>query len=309
MSIANDEKIVANANYFDLSAGDFSQDWLNEGLITANDDWSNVPSIVGFLGQDLTSSSGVDPQTVTGVSTFSNDIDVMANQTNPNTLTAGGVAEFDGLTNKVVALQGSGTADAPYILIHLNSLNRQNLNVSYVLRDVDGSSDNAMQPVALQYRVGETGNFTNVPEAFVSDATEGPSLSGKETNVSVQLPAAVNNSAKVQLRIITTNAPSSDEWVGIDNIQVTSSPFATTNPGTLQFSSTSYSASENAGTALVTVTRSGGTDGAVSVNFSAQNGTATGGSTCSTNVDFLTTSGNLNWANGEGGSKTFNVTL
>jgi hypothetical protein len=48
--------------------------------------------------------------------------------------------------------------------------------VSYNLRDLDGSIDNAVQPVALQYRVGSTGNFTNLPAGFVADATTGPSL-------------------------------------------------------------------------------------------------------------------------------------
>ena len=39
-------------------------------------------------------------------------VDVNVNQTNPNTNTTGGVAEFE-IANAVVALQGSGTADAP----------------------------------------------------------------------------------------------------------------------------------------------------------------------------------------------------
>ena len=42
----------------------FSQAWTNTGLITANDDWSGVPGIVGFRGDDLTASTGTDPQTL-----------------------------------------------------------------------------------------------------------------------------------------------------------------------------------------------------------------------------------------------------
>ena len=52
--------------------------------------------------------------------------------------------------------------------------------------------------------------------------------------------------------------------------------FASTAPvGTLQFSAATYSVSENAGNATVTVTRTGGSAGAVSVTFTASNGTAT----------------------------------
>ncbi len=43
----------------------FSQNWSNTGLITANDDWSMVPGIVGFLGDYAATSSptNVDPRT------------------------------------------------------------------------------------------------------------------------------------------------------------------------------------------------------------------------------------------------------
>jgi hypothetical protein len=92
----------------------FSQTWLNTGLITTSDNWSGVAGIEGFRGDGLTGATAVDPQTVLagddpGV------LDVNANQANPNTFTTGGVAEFDTLANPTVALQGSGTARAPYI--------------------------------------------------------------------------------------------------------------------------------------------------------------------------------------------------
>ena len=106
----------------------FSQDWTDTGLITTDDDWSGVPGIVGFLGQDITTATGVDPQTLLTDSTVANDVDVMANQVEPN-VTNGGVAEFQGnamfpFPNPVVALQGSGTADAPHIVINLDTTGR-----------------------------------------------------------------------------------------------------------------------------------------------------------------------------------------
>ncbi|HEX5733922.1 MAG TPA: lamin tail domain-containing protein [Blastocatellia bacterium] len=199
----------------------FSQNWTNTGLITTSDNWSGVPGIEGFRGDGLTSSTAVDPQTVLagddpGV------LDVNANQANPNTFTTGGVAEFDALANPVVALQGSGTADAPYIKLYLNTTGQSNINVAYNLRDVDGSADNAVQPVALQFRVGSSGSFTNVPAGFVADASTGPSQATLVTPISAALPAAANNQPLVQVRIITTDAVGSDEWIGIDDISVTS---------------------------------------------------------------------------------------
>ena len=199
----------------------FSQDWTNTNLISTNDDWSLIPGIIGFRGDNLTSTTGVDPQTVLSPDS-QGVIDVIANQLYPNTNTQGGVAEFH-LENPVVALQGSGTADAPYLLMYLNSSGFQNIVVSYLLRDIDGSADNSVQPVALHYRVGGSGNFINVADAYIADASAGPGLT-KETPVSVTLPAEANNQMALQLRIMTTNAVGNDEWIGIDNISITGTP-------------------------------------------------------------------------------------
>ena len=106
---------------------------------------------------------------------------------------------------------------------HLDTTGRANVYVAYILRDIDGTADNAIQPVALQYRVGRSGDYTNLPAGFVADATTGPSLATLVTPVNVALPSAADNQALVQIRIITTNAAGTDEWVGIDDISVTAS--------------------------------------------------------------------------------------
>ena len=195
----------------------FAQDWTNTGLITTSDDWSGVPSVVGYRGDNLTPGPGGDPQTVLGEGIPV--VDVNANQTTPNTFATGGVSEFE-ITNAVVALQGSGTADAPSLVLTVNTTGASSVNVSYLLRDVDGGSDNSIQPVALQYRVGSTGDFTNVPAGYVSDATTGPNLATLTTSVNVGLPAEAAGQPTVQIRIITADAVGTDEWVGVDDIVV-----------------------------------------------------------------------------------------
>jgi subtilisin-like proprotein convertase family protein len=78
-------------------------------------------------------------------------------------------------------------------------------------------------------------------------------------------------------------------------------------PGTLQFNAATFTGSERS-TATVTVTRAGGFDGAVAVNYATSGGTATGGAACGSGVDYVTTSGTLNFAVGEL-SRTFTVQL
>jgi parallel beta-helix repeat protein len=154
--------------------------------------------------------------------------DVIANQTGTG-LTTGGVAEFE-ITDPVVALQGSTTADAPYLTFFLNTLGVEDVTVSYNVRDIDGTSDDTNQQVALQYRVGSSGSWSNVTtgtNTYIADATTGPGLSDLVTAVSGVLPADADNRAEVQVRVLTTNAPSSDEWVGIDDIVITATPAAT----------------------------------------------------------------------------------
>jgi predicted extracellular nuclease len=214
--------VVVPDLYWNLAAANFGQDWSVTTLITANDNWSAVPSIIGYLGQDITTGTGTNPQTLTGTSAVANDVDVIANQANPNGLSSGGVAEFDGIANPTIALQGSGTGDAPHLVIHLDTRGRTNVSVAANLRDLDGSNDNAAQPVALQYRVGDIGPFTNLPDAFVADATQGPALNSLVTPVLVTLPADADNQPKVQVRFMTTNAVGNDEWVGIDDLVVSS---------------------------------------------------------------------------------------
>jgi predicted extracellular nuclease len=200
----------------------FAQDWSNAAQLSANNNWSGVPGIVGYVVAGPT-SGGVDPQTVLAPATTPN---VTVNQTNPVSYQTGGVAEF-ALTNPVVALAGSNAQHAPHIVLHLDTRGWQSVRVSYLLRDLDSSADNAVQAVALQYRIGNSGNFINVPAGFVADATTAGSAT-QTTPVDVVLPAAVDNQAHVQVRILTTNASGNDEWVGVDDIDVAGTPIGGT---------------------------------------------------------------------------------
>ncbi|MBV9470416.1 MAG: hypothetical protein JOZ57_14355, partial [Abitibacteriaceae bacterium] len=74
-------------------------------------------------------------------------------------------------------------------------------------------------------------------------------------------------------------------------------------PGTLQYSSSNYSIGENGSSITVFVTRAGGSDGSVSVNYATSNGTAVAGS------DYTAVSGTLTWANGDTSLKSFVIPI
>jgi len=213
---AVESRFLFNATYADLSAGAYVQNWTNTTLLATTDDWTNVPSIVGYRGDELTSLDGADPQTLL---TNSIVVDVNVNQTN-SAFDTGGVTEFE-IADPVVGIKGSGTASAPYLQFHLNNSGRGVIQMSYNLRDIDGGGNNSVQPVALQYRIADTGNWTNIPAGFVADASDGPSLT-KVTNVNLTLPGAVINQPVVQVRVLTSNAAGTDEYIGVDDINISS---------------------------------------------------------------------------------------
>jgi hypothetical protein len=200
----------------------FSQNWTNPALITVSDDWSGVPGVIGYRGDDLTVSTGTDPRTILANGSGT-PVDVNANQTNPDTFATGGVSEFDTIANPTVALQGSGTADAPHLVFHLNTTGQSNITFACNIRDIDGSADDAIQQVDFQFRVGGTGDYASIPGGYIADATTGGTAT-QVTPRSLLLPAGANNQALVEVRVITTNAVGNDEHVGVDDVSVTSGP-------------------------------------------------------------------------------------
>lgn len=90
------------------------------------------------------------------------------------------------------------------------------------------------------------------------------------------------------------------------NINNPQSPIASPY-GMLQFSASNYSVLEGNGgtkTVTVTVTRTGGTSGAVSVDYATTDATAT-----LADNDYEAAAGTLIWADGDSGNKTFAVTV
>jgi hypothetical protein len=196
------------------------QSWSDTGQIAADDDWSGVAAFAGYRGDGLVAEPGVDPRTVVADGSGT-PLDVTANRTDPRAVgLAAGVAEFE-LADPVVAIQGSATASAPHLVLSLDTRGRTEVSVRLELRDIDASGADAVEPIAVQYRVGANGDFAPAPGGYVADATTGPGVATLVTPVLTTLPPAASGHPLVQVRVITTNAAGQDEWVGIDDIEVT----------------------------------------------------------------------------------------
>ncbi|MEH3102206.1 Ig-like domain-containing protein [Sphingomonas adhaesiva] len=205
--------------YFKLGDSDFFEDWSTTAANVAADDWSKAPYWVGYLG-DVSSSTSANavPANSTTITDLGN-IDAVILGSNVAS-TSGGVGVFQSLADPIVALQGSGTADSPSLVLHLDATGRSGLTLSFDLRDVDSTADNASQSFAVQYRVGDGGTWTTLQ--YVVDASDGPSLTKSVNYSDIALPSALDGQSQIQIRFATSNATGSDEWVGVDNIRVTS---------------------------------------------------------------------------------------
>jgi len=90
--------------------------------------------------------------------------------------------------------------------------------------------------------------------------------------------------------------------LGADTTTVTIASDDPPQPGTLGLTQSTTSVDETAGTVTLTVSRTGGTDGAVGVSYATTAGTAGSG-------DFTATSGVLSWADGDATGRTITVPI
>jgi hypothetical protein len=110
--------------------------------------------------------------------------------------------------NGKLGFLNSGSVDNSLVLA-LNTSGQLNIALQYdvmTLRNpYDGGSNTRINEVSLQYRIGSTGDFTNIAGTLYQNNTvtqtgSGITIPQNLVNISVTLPADCNNQALVQLR-------------------------------------------------------------------------------------------------------------
>jgi len=180
---------------------------------------------------------------------------------------------FSSATYSVVENAGTAT-----ITVNLSGASAQTVTVTYTTSNGNATagSDYTAASGTLTFNPGNTTKTFNV--TILDDAIfEGP----ETVNLALSSPGNA-----------TLGSPSTAVLTITDN---------ETQP-TVAFSSATYSVSENAGTATITVNLSGASVETITVNYATSNGNATVGS------DYTAASGTLTFNPGQT-SKTFNVTI
>ncbi len=143
----------------------------------------------------------------------------------------------------------------------------------------------------LNYTHTFTATGTPSPTFSLTSGTLPPGLFLQSSGVLLGQPTTAGTFSNITVTASNGVAPPATQTFSITVL----------SGGTLQFNSSTYNVGEAEGSALITVTRTGGTAGATAVNFFTSGGSASPGS------DYNGISGSLNFADGET-SKTFMVT-
>src|SRR4029453_19194869 len=151
-----------------------------------------------------------------------------------------------------------------------------------------------------------TSNGTAAAGSDYTATTQTVSFANGDTaNKTVSIPILDDTSVEGNETVnLSLSNPTGGATLGRPNTAVLTITDNDTPPaGTLQFSAASYSVAENGGNATITITRTGGSAGAVGVTVATSNGTAAAGS------DYTATTQTVSFANGDTANKTVSIPI
>ena len=271
-------------------------------LITAGANDSASVTLTGTASAITTAMNGMSVTPATE-STATVTLTVAANDLG-NTGTGGEKTDSD-----TVAITVSSSNDAPINTVP--AAQGVAVNGTLLFNIVDGNR--------ISVEDVDTGSVT-----VTLTATNGTVALGATSGITVDSGNASGDTAitfsgtvsNVNAALINTAFTPTADFSGTASLQIATNDGTTTDadtinitvssPGALAFSAATYSVAEDAGAgvAVITVTRTGGSAGAATVDYATSNGTGTAGS----GNDYTAATGTLTFANGET-SKTFNVPL
>jgi len=276
---------------------------------------TNIPASVNYATSDGTAAAGSDYTAAAGI------LDFAAGETTKTfdvDVTNDGTSEANETVN--LTLTSGGTTVATSLLSIVDNDNaKTSIQLSSPVYDVNEADGTATVTITLSHAVDDdvTVDYatadgtaaassdytdTNGTLTFAGNLTGGGPGTG-ETSKTIQIPVTQDPDPEdpETLTVTLSNAQSGADTV-LGAPATATHTIADDDPaGQIDFKSLHYNADEPDGQATVTVQRSGGVGGAVSVDYATSDGTATAGS------DYAAASGTLNWGAGDGADKTFTV--
>jgi Calx-beta domain len=267
---------------------------------------TNIPASVDYVTSDGTATAGSDYTAAGGTLNFAAgetsktfDVDVAndgaseANETVTLMLTSGGT-----------------TVDTSVLSIVDNDNSKASVQLStpvYDVNEADGTADVTVTlshavdvPVTVDYATAD--GTATVADLDYTAAAGTLTFAAGETSKTIQIPITQDTDPEdpETLTLTLSNASSASAVLGAPATGTVT--IADDDPaGQIDFKSLHYDVDEHDGQATVTVQRLGGVGGAVSIDYSTSDGTATAGS------DYEAANGTLTWAAGDSADKAFTV--
>ncbi|MSP40112.1 MAG: hypothetical protein EXR70_16600 [Deltaproteobacteria bacterium] len=180
------------------------------------------------------------------------------------------------------------------------SVSENGVNAVITITRTGGSSGAVGATFATSNGTATAGSDYTAVNQTVSFAT------GDTTSKTVNIPITNDTTSEFDETVnLTLSSPTGGATLGSQSTAVLTilDDDAPAPAGSLQFSAATYSVNENGGNAVITITRTGGSTGAVGATFATSNGTATAGS------DYTAVNQTVNFANGDTVSKTVNIPI
>ncbi|OWK73518.1 hypothetical protein CBW16_08370 [Flavobacteriaceae bacterium JJC] len=199
-----------NPSVFDLTSGNFSFTGFAAGTTTAY-----PTSMQGH-------SFGSEPAPANIANPGNADVALVASSGLPNS------GSFRNEIGNGISILNSGSNNYGAIVVAINTTSRQGIKVTFTAEQLTAPNSGGTgraNGLRLQYRVGTTGNFTDISSTdYITSNTS--TLNGPVTFTNVSVPSAAENKPIVQLRWIyfaSSGTTGSRNRIRLDEITVSSS--------------------------------------------------------------------------------------
>ncbi|MGE0639352.1 MAG: Calx-beta domain-containing protein [Thermoanaerobaculia bacterium] len=212
-----------------------------------------------------------------------------------------GVAMFGTIT-----VSGGGGGGAPGSLSFTGSASKSVSegagNITLTVQRT-GGDDGA---VSVNYETVNNGT-ANTPSDYIQTNGTLNWADNDDNNKTFQVPIVddsdVEGNQTFSVQLVSPGGGASLGSPSVVTVTINDNDSTPGSPGTVRFTSSTATVSESAPNVTLTAERTGGSTGAISVNYATGDGTALTGS------DYLATSGTLSWGNGDSANKNFQVPI
>jgi hypothetical protein len=307
---------AAGSVQFDSATYTISESGVTATILVTRTEDAEGPITVDFTTSNGTATSGQDYATTFGTLFWADGDSELKGFTIPITddsASEGNETVIITLSNAVGGAVIGSPNPATLTIVDNETPTIPSLSINDVTQ-AEGNSPNQMtftvtlssastQTVTVNYATADgtataPADYTAVPNQLL---TFNPGETQKPVAISINGDTTVESDEAflVNLSGATNSTISDSQGTGT----IVNDDSAGGGAGSLQLSSLTYSINENSANATITITRTGGSTGAVTVDFATSNGTATAGQ------DYTGASGTLSWADGDGSAKNFTVPI